>query len=88
MLDIPLYFSIPLVIFMFMCLYRIARGPTLADRIMGIDFLTMILIGYCTLLAYYTNRPFLLDISIVLAIFNFIGTVVFSKYLENKKLDK
>jgi multicomponent Na+:H+ antiporter subunit F len=88
MIDIPLYFSIPLIIFAFMCLYRIAKGPTLADRIMGIDFLTIILIGYCSLIAYYTNRPFLLDISLVLALLNFIGTLVLAKYLENKKLDK
>jgi len=55
---------------------------------MGIDFLTIILVGYCSLIAYYTNRPFLLDISLVLALLNFIGTVVLAKYLENKKLDK
>lgn len=88
MIGIPLYFSIPLIIFVFMCGYRIARGPTIADRMVGIDYLTMILIGFCSLLAFYTNRPFLLDISIVLAVLNFVGTVVLAKYLGDKKLDK
>lgn len=88
MIGVPLYFSIPLILFVFMCGYRIARGPTLADRMVGIDFLTMILIGYCSLLSFYINRPFLLDISLVLALLNFVGTLVLAKYLEGKKLDK
>lgn len=73
---------------MFMCLFRIARGPTLADRMVGIDFLTMVLIGYCALLAFFTHRTFLLDISLVLAILNFIGTLTLAKYLTGRKLDE
>jgi len=88
MIGVPLYFSIPLILFVFMCGYRIARGPTIADRMVGIDYLTVILIGYCSLLAFYTNRPFLLDISLVLALLNFVGTIVLGKYLGDNKLDK
>ncbi|MDI6840155.1 MAG: cation:proton antiporter [bacterium] len=88
MIGIPLYFFIPLAVCIFMCLYRIARGPTLVDKMIGIDFLNVVLIGYCSLLAFYIKRPFLLDISLVLAILNFVGTLTLAKYLEGRKLDK
>ena len=88
MIGIPLYFFIPLGVCIFMCLFRIAQGPTLVDKMIGIDFLTVVLIGYCSLLAFYTKRAFLLDISLVLGILNFVGTLTLAKYLEGRRLDK
>jgi len=87
MIGIPWYFFYTLLACIFMCLYRIAHGPTIADRMVGIDFLTMVLIGYCSLLAFYTRRAFLIDIALVLALLGFVGTLTLAKYLEGRNLD-
>jgi len=83
---IPLYFSLPLMLCCFLCLYRIFRGPTPADRIVAIDFLGLIVVGFCALLAYYSKEGFLMDVALAFALFGFIGTISLAKYLEGRGL--
>lgn len=85
-LGMPLYFSLPLLLCAFMCLYRIYKGPTIPDRIVAVDFLGMIVVGFSALLAYYFKRDFLMDIAIALALLSFIGTLTLAKYLEGRDL--
>lgn len=85
MLDILLYIQIGLCIF---CLYRIIRGPTVADRMVGIDIFGILVVGICAILAITTDRMFLLDIGIAWVILSFIGTLTLAKYLSGKKLNE
>lgn len=70
------------------CLYRIARGPTAADRIVAIDILGILIVGLCALLAVATGRPWYVDIGIAWALQSFIGALALSKYLEGKQFDE
>lgn len=72
----------------FICLYRVARGPTIADRMVGIDILGILVVGVCAILAIKTGRTFLIDIGIAWIILSFIGTISLAKYLEGKKLNE
>ena len=63
---------------------RIVRGPSAADRLLALDFLTMIGIAISALTAAVTHRGLFLDIAIVLALISFIGTVAAATYLEKK----
>ena len=85
MIDIFLYILIGLSFF---CLYRVVRGPTIPDRMVGIDILGILVVGICALLVIKTERTFLLDIGITWAILSFIGTLTLAKYLSRKKLDE
>lgn len=85
MLDILLYIQIGLCAF---CLYRIIRGPTIADRMVGIDIFGILVVGICAILAISTDRMFLLDIGIAWIILSFIGTLTLAKYLSGKKLNE
>lgn len=85
MLDILLYIQIGLCAF---CLYRIIRGPTVADRMVGIDIFGILVVGICAILAIQTDRMFLLDIGIAWIILSFIGTLTLAKYLSGKKLNE
>ncbi len=85
MLDILLYIQIGLCAF---CLYRIIRGPTVADRMVGIDIFGILVVGICAILAIQTDRMFLLDIGIAWIILSFIGTLTLAKYLSRKKLNE
>jgi len=86
--NIPLIFSLPLIISCFLCLYRIFRGPTPADRIVAVDILGILVVGFCALFTIYTPRKFFMDIGIVWAVLGFIGALTLAKYLEGKGFDE
>ncbi len=72
----------------FFCLYRIIRGPTIADRMVGIDIFGILVVGICAIISVITNRTFILDIGIAWIILSFIGTLTLAKYLGGKKLNE
>lgn len=72
----------------FFCLFRIIRGPTIADRMVGIDIFGILVVGICALLVIITGREFIIDIAITWAILSFIATLTLAKYLSGKKLNE
>ncbi|MBN1791051.1 MAG: hypothetical protein JW830_11180 [Bacteroidales bacterium] len=84
-LIILLYIQIALCFF---CLVRIIRGPTIPDRMVGIDIFGILVVGICVILAVLTNRMFIIDIGIAWVILSFIGTLTLAKYLGGKKLNE
>jgi len=84
-LTILLYVQIALCAF---CLYRIIRGPSIPDRMVGIDIFGILVVGICAILSITTNRSFILDIGIAWIILSFIGTLTLAKYLSGKKLNE
>ena len=85
MLAILLYIQIALAVF---CLFRVIRGPSIADRMVGIDIFGILVVGICAILAIQTQRSFILDIGIAWIILSFIGTLTLAKYLSGKKLNE
>ena len=71
-----------------MCLYRICRGPTGADRLVAIDILGIMIVGLCAVLTISTGRPWYIDIGIAWALQSFIGALALSKYLEGRAFDE
>jgi multicomponent Na+:H+ antiporter subunit F len=69
-------------------LYRIWKGPTGADRIVAIDILGIMIVGFCAVLTISTNRPWYIDIGIAWALQSFISTLALSKYLEGRSFDE
>jgi len=84
-LSILLYIQIALSA---VCLYRIIRGPTIPDRMVGIDIFGILVVGICAIIAIQTGRSFILDIGIAWIILSFIGTLTLAKYLSGKKLNR
>ena len=85
LLYILLYFQIGLCFF---CLFRIIRGPSIADRMVGIDIFGILVVGICAIMAIITNRMFIIDIGIAWIILSFVGTLTLAKYLGGKKLNE
>ncbi len=84
-LAILLYIQITLSLF---CLFRVIRGPSIADRMVGLDIFGILVVGICAILAIQTGRSFILDIGIAWIILSFIGTLTLAKYLSGKKLNE
>ena len=76
------------IVFCFFCLYRVVRGPTIPDRMVGIDIFGILVVGITAILAILTERMFILDIGIAWIILSFIGTLTLAKYLSKKKLNE
>ena len=77
-----------LILACFLCLYRIARGPSGADRIVAVDILGIMIVGLCAILTISTGRPWYIDIGIAWALQSFISTLALSKYLEGRGFDE
>ncbi len=71
----------------FLCLYRVLKGPTAADRIVAIDILGIVIVGLCAILSASTGRSWYIDIGIAWALQSFIGALALSKYLEGRNFD-
>lgn len=84
-LNILLYLQIGLSA---ICLYRIIRGPTIPDRMVGVDIFGILVVGVCAIISIQTERSFILDIGIAWVILSFIGTLTLAKYLTGKKLNE
>jgi multicomponent Na+:H+ antiporter subunit F len=84
-LNILLYFQIGLSV---ICMYRIIRGPTIPDRMVGVDIFGILVVGICAIIAIQTERSWIIDIGIAWIILSFIGTLTLAKYLTGKKLNE
>jgi multicomponent Na+:H+ antiporter subunit F len=70
-----------------LCLYRIMKGPTSADRAVTIDILGILIIGFCAIIGISTQRDWYIDIAIAWALQSFIATLALAKFLEGKSFD-
>ena len=61
---------------------RLARGPSLPDRVVALDLIAMIVVGMIAVHLIQTRQPLLLDGAIALALIAFLSTVAFARYLE------
>jgi multicomponent Na+:H+ antiporter subunit F len=63
---------------------RLLRGPSLADRVVAFDLLTLLVLGIVLADAVLTDQWVFLDAAILLALVTFIATVAFGRHLEKR----
>ncbi len=62
-------------------LYRLVVGPDLADRVLAVDSLTINAIALVVLLGMAFGTDTYFEAALVLAMFGFVSTVAFCKFL-------
>jgi len=62
-------------------LYRIVRGPSLADRIVALDMLVLVGVGFIAAFGVKTGFTLYLDVGIALSLVGFLATIAFARYL-------
>ena len=67
-------------------LVRIILGKTTFDRILAVNSLGTVIVIGISIHGFYSNRPEFLDIAIVYALINFIGTVAVLKLFSTGSL--
>ncbi|MEZ4302917.1 MAG: cation:proton antiporter [Polyangiaceae bacterium] len=63
---------------------RLVRGPSLADRVVAFDMLSAVGIGILAAYAVSTGRDVYIDLTVILALVSFLGTIAFAYYLRKK----
>lgn len=63
-------------------LYRLIKGPTLADRVIASDLLAFVSIGFAIVYAVASERSAYLEVALVVGLIAFLGTVAFARYIE------
>jgi multicomponent Na+:H+ antiporter subunit F len=67
-------------------LYRVFRGPTIADRVLATDAAGVMVVNSLALLSVEYGRPFYLDVAVIIAALGFVGTLVIAKLTEDGRL--
>ena len=67
-------------------LVRTILGKTTFDRILAVNSLGTVIVIGISIHGFYSNRPEFLDIAIVYALINFIGTVAVLKLFSTGSL--
>ncbi|NPV67047.1 MAG: cation:proton antiporter [Anaerolineae bacterium] len=84
---LALLISLPLLVgAMLLAFFRLLRGPSLPDRVVALDFLSLIGISVTAVYAIATNVSLMLDVALVIALLSFLGTVAFAYYIERSTL--
>jgi len=66
-------------------LYRVLRGPTVFDRVLGLNGIsTKAIILLVVMGAYFERVDMFVDISTGYALLNIVGSLAIAKYLEER----
>ena len=63
-------------------LVRLALGPTISDRIVALNTMSAQATLVVLLFAAFAGRTIYLDVALWLASFSYLGTIIWSRYLE------
>lgn len=83
MIDFMLISSVVLFgIAILVTLIRVVIGPSLPDRILSLDMISVQIISALAVISIILQTDAFLEVILILAILAFIGTIAFSKHIE------
>lgn len=86
MVDFFLYLGMGIALLMLLSMYRVISGPTLFDRLMGVNAVgskTVVLLLIIGLI--YERLDMFVDIAIAYALLNFIAVIAASRYFYKRR---
>ena len=69
-------------------LIRVLRGPTIWDRLLGMNLISTKIIVVIIVFASIYETTFLLDFAIVYALMGFVSTIFIALFLSERKLGR
>ncbi len=61
---------------------RLLKGPTISDRVVALDAMTITSISLITFFAFHFRRGIYLDVAFVYGLLSFLGVIAIARYLE------
>ena len=75
-----------LFIAMVLVLIRLYVGPTLYDRVLAVNSFGTHTVLFIGVIGFLTGRPDFLDIALLYALINFVGTIAILKYFRYRAI--
>lgn len=73
-----------MVILMIVFLVRIFKGPSVWDRLLGLNLLSAKIIAIIIVFAYLSDTGYFLDVAIIYALFGFISEIFTALFLADR----
>ncbi|CTQ49726.1 monovalent cation/H+ antiporter complex subunit F [Jannaschia donghaensis] len=67
-----------------LAMVRLIKGPSLPDRVVALDTMTVLIVAFCGLYAIDTGTTTFLDVAVVTALIGFFATVALARFVERK----
>jgi multicomponent Na+:H+ antiporter subunit F len=80
--------SVAVLVTMALALTRALLGPTVYDRVLAVNMFGTKTVLIIALLGFLTGRPDFLDLALLYALINFIGTLAVLKFFEYGDLSR
>jgi multicomponent Na+:H+ antiporter subunit F len=64
--------------------YRLLAGPSLADRVIGVDGMLVVGVSAIALTAMQTGEGAFLPVAVVATLVGFVGTAVVARFIEGQ----
>jgi multicomponent Na+:H+ antiporter subunit F len=74
--------TVGILVAMSLALVRALLGPTMYDRVLAVNAFGTKTVLLIAVLGFLTERPEFLDLALVYALINFIGTIAVLKFFE------
>ena len=71
---------------MLLALWRLLRGPSVPDRILALDTLSVTVIALLMLFGMHLDSPIYFEAALIIAMLGFCSTVVLSKYVLRRDI--
>lgn len=78
--------AIALFVSMVLVLVRLYAGPIVYDRVLAVNFFGTATVLFIAVLGFLTERPDFLDIALLYALINFVGTIAILKFFRYRGL--
>ena len=78
--------SVFLVICIILAIIRVIKGPTIPDRVVGLDTINTLVVVAMVLCGAAFRESIYIDVAIVYALLSFITTVLIARYLEGGEI--
>ncbi len=75
---------VALALLLLASLARVIIGPTVWDRLLGMNLITTKIVMAIAVMAVLMDRTFLVDVAIVYALLGFIASILIARYIEKK----
>ncbi len=78
--------AIAILVAMALTLFRLFAGPTLYDRVLGVNSFGTLTVLLIAILGFLAGRPEFLDIALLYALINFVGTIAILKFFRYRAI--
>jgi multicomponent Na+:H+ antiporter subunit F len=75
-----------IILLIFVSMYRVLKGPTIADRVVAINVIATKITIAIVVISILTNQQSYIDVALVYALIGFIASIAIVRYLEKGKV--